>query len=263
MKKLQVINKYNNPVNILHFQGKNINILPKTVLVIANNAVLNKLDSRLTILTVFTNKQKAILAQQLEKNNIPYINALPNDYDLHQEWKMPNKIKFFIDKLEKINTEFTLILDAYDVLICSFDKLIEKFLKQKYHILYNSTYNNFPDEDIDYIKNRESYDDFMLYMNAGCCIGYTKDLLRFYKECYEYINIENELNSEQKVIRTCFAKYSNDDNQNFVWIDFKHDIFNSMGCTRVNYNYSENKLTITDNLDVKKLDDLKKQLKMS
>lgn len=247
MITFKTLNKFNKEVNILHFQGKNISLMPKTVNAVYKKAKLYNLNNNIAIVTIFTNKKKAILAHQLEKNHIQYFNALPNDYDYSQEWYMPNKIKYFINILEKIDSKVILILDAYDVLISSFDNIYEKFINQKYRILFNATYNNFPDEEIDYIENREQYDDWHKYFNAGCCIGYKEDLIRFYSECLEFINIENKLNSEQKIVRTCFAKYSNNKNQNFVWIDFKRNIFNTIGMEAINYNAYNNILIITDN----------------
>lgn len=248
MRKFKTLNKYDNEVNVLHFQGKNVHILPKTVKTIFEKAKLGKLDNRLSILTVFTDKDKAILAQQLENNKVPYINALPNDYDYNKNWYMPNKIIYFIDALKnKVNTDIVLMLDAYDVVISSLNKIVDKFTSQSYRILFNSTYNNYPEEEIDFIPNRELMDDWMIYFNAGCCIGYREDLIKFYEECLRYVDIENELESEQKIIRTNFANYSSIGEQRFVWIDFQREIFNSMGMEKVRYDSSENIMYITDN----------------
>ena len=176
-------------------------------------------------------------------------NALSNDHDYSQPWDMRYKIKYYIEYLENhIDTDIVMLLDGYDVLLSSTDNIIDKFLSQPYRILFNSTVNNYPDVVIDYIPNRLQYDKFSPFFNAGCCIGYKNDLITFYKECYDLIDIENKFNSEQYIIRHAFAKYSKDLNQHFIWIDFKRDIFNSMGYMTCSYNAEDKILKISDNL---------------
>ena len=47
---------------------------------------------------------------------------------------MPNKIKFFLDTLEKIDQEYVLFLDGYDVLLTHLDDILDKYLKTVYDI---------------------------------------------------------------------------------------------------------------------------------
>ena len=245
----KVINDKNNYLNVLHFQGNNKNILPKTFKLIYDNIYLNPIDKDLSIVSCWTDDSKCCLYNQLNKFNINLINALPNDYNFSSQWNMINKIKYYIDCLEnKVHTKYVMLLDGYDVLFVSTDNILEKFLSMNYKIIFNTSRNNYPDETIDYIENRFEL-DFFCYFNAGCCIGYKNDVLKFYKECLNYINIYNPFNSEQKVIRTCFANYSNNKHQRFVWLDFDRRIFQTMAYTKCNYNAKTKLLTIVENYD--------------
>ena len=249
---LIALNNKNEEVNILHFQGGNIFPLDKIFNIVKNNAELKPI-SNLSIISCWTDDSKCHLLHQLTKNNINLINALPEDYDFSQKWDMRNKIRYYINCLENINTTYSLLLDGYDVLFVSTDNILNKFKNKGYKIIFNTTINNYPDEKIDIIYNNEKYE--FKYFNAGCCIGYTSELLKFYKECLEYINIENKLNSEQKILRHAFSKYSNDPKQRFIYCDFRRNIFHSMGFTKCSYNINYNKLYI--NLNKKGIKNLK------
>lgn len=238
---LEIINKKTKQIiNIIHLQGRTPEDFLKTIEIIQNTAEINLInDKKLSIVSCWTEDKKCILKQQLDRFNIQLINALPNDYDYSKDWYMPNKIKYYINCLEnKINTEFVLLLDGYDVLISTFDNIINKFKKTNYRILFNATTNNYPNEEIDILYNRKKYLPYG-YFNAGCCIGYRKDLIKFYKEALEYINIDNPYKSEQKILRHTFAKYSNDKYQKFIGIDYKRNIFSTMGLTTIEYIYDK------------------------
>lgn len=238
---LEIINKKTNEiVNIIHLQGKTIESFPKTIEIIQNTAEINPInDKKLSIVSCWTEDKKCILKQQLDRFNIKLINALPNNYNYLSNWYMPNKIKYYINCLEnQIETEYVLILDGYDVLVNTFDNIINKFKKTNYRILFNATHHNYPNEEIDILYNRKKYLPYG-YFNAGCCIGYRKDLIKFYKESLEYINIYNPYESEQKILRHTFAKYSNDKYQKFIGIDYKQNIFSTMGKTTTEYFYDE------------------------
>lgn len=248
---IKTLNKYNKEINILHFQGKNLEQFEKTSKLIFEDVKLDPIEENLSIVSCWTNNVDCVLAQQLWKNNIKIYNALPSDYDFNKPWDMRNKIKYYIDCLENIiTTDIVLLLDGYDVLFSSTKDIVKKFKAQPYRILFNSTVNNYPPVYIDEIKNRDNYDNFAIFFNAGCCIGYREDLIKFYKRCYQIINIENLFNSEQYVLRHVFSEYSNDPSQQFIWIDFKRDIFHTMGYMLANYDANTKIIKIIDNLEV-------------
>lgn len=240
----------NSDINILHFCGKSRNAFKKTMANVFFNAELNPLDeSKITLLSCWTDREKCILKYQLEKFGITLHNCVPFDYDLNSEWKMLNKIKFILDYLiNNTVTDLVMILDCYDVLFVNTDNIIEKFLSQPYRILYNATSNNFPDEYIDTISNRDSLGQTK-YFNAGCCIGYKNDLISFYKKALKYMDIDNPLNSEQKILRHVFGEYSIDDNQKFVMIDYNSLIFRVMPQSKVNWVSKDMTLYISNSLE--------------
>ena len=244
---VKVINNNGLEVNILHFQGKSKEILRNTFTFIEDNIVLDKnINKELSFVSCWTDDNKCCLYKQLKKFNITLINALPNDYDYSQHWDMRNKIYFYIDCLKnKVNTDVVLLLDGYDVLLSSTESILEKFKETGYRIIFNTTYNNYPNENIDYIENRRHL-GFFQYFNAGCCIGYREDLIKFYTECLNYIDIPNPVRSEQKVLRHCFANYSNDTQQKFVWLDVDRNIFHTMAYTNPIYNEETNTIQILD-----------------
>ena len=225
---VKLINNFGGTPNILHFHGKNKGELPSTFNRVEKEAVLTKPDDRIAIVSTWTNKEDCCLYQQCKKFGIGVINCVPDDYDTTQPWYMPNKIKFFINTLEKIDKDIVLFLDGYDVLITSFDGILDKFFKSGYEILFGPSCNNYPDVSLDVLYGRSELGLYR-YFNAGCCIGYRESLLKFYKEALEYVDVFNPKNSEQLVMRYAFAKYSNDKKQKFINIDNKCEIFQSMG----------------------------------
>lgn len=238
---LTVINNLGHTPNVLHFHGENINQLPTTFNRVKEEAVLKEIDDRIAIVSTWTDEESCHLLQQCEKFGINLINCVPDDYDKSQQWYMPNKIKFFIKMLESIDNEIVMFLDGYDVLIATTDNLLNKFLLCGYRILFGPSCNNYPDVLVDRIYGRHKMGTYR-YFNAGCCIGYREDLLKFYKEALNYIDIYNPKNSEQLVIRYAFANYSMDPNQKFIGIDYECNIFQSMGCLQSTA--PENKSTI-------------------
>ena len=258
---LKVLNNKNVPVNILHFQGTNVDILKRTFYLVKEYAVLKPLDFNLSVVSCWTNDAKCHLLHQLQRHKIDLINAIPDDYDYSSKWDMRNKIQFYIDTLKnKVKTKYVLLLDGYDVVFASTDDILKKFKKTGYRIIFNTSFNKFPDEDIDYVEDRDSW-GFFKYFNAGCCIGYRTDLIKFYEECLEFINAPNILNSEQKVLRLCFAKYSNDKKQKFIWVDYNREIFHTMGLTVCNYNATKEILRIDDNIEAANKKENRKALK--
>lgn len=226
--------------NVLHFHGMNREQLQGTFNMIVKKHVVNpNYDiNELCIISTWTDEDKCTVLRQAKKSGFNIINCIPHDYDKNQKWYMPNKIKFFINNLKNIDQDIVLFVDGYDVLFTDLSNIVERFKSQKYRVLFGPSCNNYPDVDIDSISNRHQMGLYR-YFNAGCVIGYTKDLLKFYNEALEFIDIENPLNSEQYVLRYEFAKYSSDPEQDFVGIDFSGKIFQSMGLMISNFNTEE------------------------
>jgi hypothetical protein len=234
---MKITNEKGYTPNVLHFHGCNINQLQKTFFTIFEKHIVNNDydKSRLKIVSTWTNAESCWLYRQCEKNNIDLVNCVPVNYDKNQTWYMPNKIKYFIDILENSNEEIVLFLDGYDVLLTHLDDIIERFENQPYRILFGPSCNNYPNVEIDKIYNRSNMGAYR-YFNAGCVIGYREDLLKFYREAWNYNWVNNPWNSEQLIMRVAFSKYSSDKNQTFVGIDYKCVIFQSMGILDSTFN---------------------------
>jgi hypothetical protein len=214
------VNKQYSPINIFHFPGTASNFKEYWVELLEKKSTFNGVEN-LTIITFATNEDESPLISQLKRNGVKYINAVNTEKD----WVNTQKIQYLLDALKQVNTDYVLILDGYDVVIQNLDGILEKFNRLKYRIIFNATHNNYPEMEIDKIPNRERMGEFC-YLNAGACIGYKEDIKRFYEEVLEIQDkVENPNNSEQLLVRTVFAKYSDKEDNDFVFIDYSSLIF--------------------------------------
>lgn len=224
---MNLINFNNKPFNICHFQGRSYQAYYSIFKEIFKHSLTK--PEELDIITFFNNNQNAMLAQQLEKNNIQYINGFDN---FDKKWDNRLKIKCAIKALEKCENDIILLCDANDVLINSFDDILEKFKESEKRILFNASTNNFPDILIDKVRDRDFFGKFR-YFNAGCCIGYKKDLIEFYENCQKFLetNPYNPWNSEQFIVRNIFANYLENENYSVMY-DYNCNIFQSFANTK-------------------------------
>jgi len=228
----KLLNYHGGEINVCHLQGRSMAEYPLVIQFLYNKKISGEKPKNITIITTETDPENAILTQQLYLNDISYINSVNDDL---LEWSNINKIDFLIDALEKTETEYALILDGRDVIINTFEGIIEKYKSTGLNILFNATKNNFPRVEIDKLHDRDWRGNFK-YFNAGCCIGETDALLKFYKECKELIPTLKDVeifNSEQYIIRHCYAKYSEDINNKFVDFDWECNIFQTFAQTRL------------------------------
>lgn len=197
---MKILGHTGSEVYIGHFQG---NEIKKTLDIVETYSTKKiNISPRISVITAFTDKSKAITALQLELSNMPYVNACT---DLYSKWSNVDKIKYFVNQLEKTTTEYSLLVDGYDVLFFKDldENFINKFDYMGTKILYNATKNNYPKVEADVVLNREFLGEFK-YLNAGVVFGRTKDLLDFYKEVLEISKREDIMNvwkSEQLYVR--------------------------------------------------------------
>lgn len=248
MKTFNIHDEHNHTANVLHFHGQNITQLSRTFGTIYNEHIVNSEYNKheLAIVSTWTDDNKCYLFQQCKRFDIPLINCVPVDYDITQTWYMPNKIKWFIQVLERTKQDIVMFLDGYDVLLTHLDDILERFKTQPYKILFGPSCNNYPDVRIDRIPLRTKKGTYR-YFNAGCVIGYREDLLKFYKEALDFVTLPNPWNSEQFILRHAFAKYSSDEKQNFIGVDFNCEIFRSMGVTDSSVNIQTSEISFNVN----------------
>jgi hypothetical protein len=219
-KDFLVVNFHSSPVNVSHFQGTSRDRLGDFMELVKTKSTL-ELPEGLTVLTTYTDPDKCILYQQLNKSGINCLNTLDYLNNLDEEgWSMTKKIDLIREGLKHVDTEIVLICDGYDVYINSFDNILQKFKSTGLKMLFNGTKNNFPATHVDRIPYRDWRGEYR-YFNAGCAIGYKDDFIKFYDDCAEIIDkVSNPWDSEQLILRHVFAKYSENVNSDNPYMDF-------------------------------------------
>lgn len=138
----------------------------------------------LSIITSFTDKNKAILASQLEDNNIDYINAASNVDNFVKAFKPV----YYYNALKDINTEYVLIIDGYDTVLNSIDEMPSCLEHYDKDMLYSSWKIHFPTYfDVDFSVPEDNEKKFL---NSGVFFGKTSAVKKFYKDLSDYIKSE-------------------------------------------------------------------------
>lgn len=226
---MKIINsKYNTNPLFVHAQGgshktnswKNIVDLKPTI----NK---NTLSSDVTILTFANGDTNYCLIEQLESNEVPYINVIKNKID---EWKNKYKIKYLVDYIDNVTTPYILCLDSLDVL-CTEDlsDLIPRFKKHNIDILYNAGKTNYPKIPQ---KDEGNINSKFRYINAGCFIGKTEAVKDFYTFIYEknYNDDYGKLDdSEQVRVRVSRQNYHK--KKHLIKADSECTIFQTLNMT--------------------------------
>lgn len=139
------------------------------------------------------------LDHQLRLNHIGYLNPAKK---YKGKWNNSKKIGFIIKALKKTKKEYSLILDGADVVIMSdLSDIIKRFNSYKTDILFNATIWPYPKVTIN--DNNINPEKKYSYLNAGCVLGKTKELLKFYEKCQKIIKKDKkDVNpSEQFYVR--------------------------------------------------------------
>lgn len=211
-----------NEINIIHFASQTI--IAKTNAQLAKMIEHNKVvkPKNLTILTMFTDKEKAMLCKQLDESGVDYINVIEGiDYI---DFKHQDKAKFYLSALKNVDTDYVLIIDSYDTLIQTFDSLIERFEESNCDILFNACWCNYPYEEIEDTSIYGATTRFRFF-NSGVCLGRTDAVKEFYtktREVYDELHVEGEIKAEQYFMRHCIKRYYSDGKR--VKIDYDNKI---------------------------------------
>ena len=219
------LTKNNNPIKISHFPGYDRYLYKNLMARFERNKV--SIPDNITLITVADDDtvayDRAMLIRQLNKSKINFVNPAKH-VDVYP-WVNNRKIELIINALKRITTEYCLILDSLDVTINSdLSNIIELFQTYNKEILFNATNFKYPNVDVDIIENREELYGRYCYLNAGCCIGLTSSLLKFYEDTLENLNNCSKddpyWESEQYHIRKTFSQ-----NMETVGIDYECKIF--------------------------------------
>ena len=219
---VKYISHTDNPILIAHFPGQSRTI--ENNLKIINEAINRKvhIPDNITIVSPITDDtlQSSPLAIQLKNNGTEYINPLLGKKVI---WRPHEKLKYVLEGLKEVKTEYSLIMDGNDsVIMADLDTLIEKYKTYDKEIMYNATCWRYPQTNVDYVENRYQYGIYN-YLNAGICIGKTEPLIEFYQEAWDLAELDGKNpyhQSEQWYIRKIFDKH-----QDTVFFDYECRFF--------------------------------------
>lgn len=142
------------------------------------------------------------------------------------KWRNCLKIPLTIKFLELAKSKYVLSADSSDVVVYSFNNIVDLFLSRNCDILFNAEVNCWPKD------NRAEEGKFLkpfCYLNAGVWIGYREAALEFFRECLSDFK-SAESDSEQFYIKRNYLDYN-------VIIDDRCEIFQTLN--RVNANQLE------------------------
>lgn len=207
-----------NKILIGHFPGQTKNV---------SGDLLNEFSERtfskpdnVGIVCVITkdHTETAPLINQLHKNGYEYYNSLANRNIV---WFPERKIQYVLQSLKLCQEEYALILDGDDTaILCDLDNIIDVFESYNKKIIYNSSIWMYPHIIVDDVENRGQYGEYC-YLNAGCAIGKTEDLIEFYEYAWDILRkTPKPVSSEQYYIRKAFNK-----RQDQVFFDYECKIF--------------------------------------
>lgn len=134
--------------------------------------------SGITVVTSFTERDKSVLVSQLERSSINYVNAA-DGIDVFVKAFKPS---YYASALEKVDTEYSLVVDSYDVIINSFEGIEGVLSSYGKKVIYGAWKIHFPNFiDVDF-----GSDNDLKYLNSGVVFGRTEDLRNFYSELSRY-----------------------------------------------------------------------------
>jgi hypothetical protein len=149
-------------------------------------------------------------------------------------WKNPNKISLLVDFLPNIKTEYTMVLDAYDVLLVNNMKdIITDFESFGSMILFNATYGTYPEDKKGLYCNMEKSlkpNDFFCHLNSGCFLGktdYVKYLYNLALSHEDNVTKKYHYSDQIKIKKFYVEKFPE------IQIDSKCKIFQVLGWKQV------------------------------
>lgn len=208
----------NNNYYILHFPGQSKYLLSEV-----EYRTDIKVDENITVITTVTEDSvdKSVILKQTDR----ILNcAEGQSYD--GNWDMRLKIKWLMKSLEKVKTDYVLLLDGLDVVINKDidSRLIELYKEYSSPVVYGVTTKNFPKELIESAvllsQRKYLYDGFYSgRLNGGCCFGKTKEVRKVYEKASELLEKASST-SEQFYLRNVRK-----DNPDLIEVDYKRKMF--------------------------------------
>ena len=215
---------YNNPLTLLHFPGQGKEVYHDLIKYIAENQKII-LPDNVSIVSPITSDIAATapIHVQCEKSGVKYINS---DIVDDQPWTLRGKPAHICNALEKVETEYCLVLDGNDVVFCGdASDILDKYKYYGRDIIFTTNTQAFPRVKVETIDGYSDDEDRRTlwgqccFINAGMCIGKTESLKTFYKELNELIQSTN-IPYEQWHVRKMW-----DMHQDTVFIDYRCKMF--------------------------------------
>jgi hypothetical protein len=119
-------------------------------------------------------------------------------------WRNALKIQLTVEFLENTKVDYILSADSSDVVVYSFDNIIESFENKKCQMLYNAEMHCYPNKNNSEIEKSKFKKPFC-HLNSGVWIGKREFALEFYKELQLIIN--EKTISDQGCIREIYLKW--------------------------------------------------------
>lgn len=207
MNNKKYLNQNGDELYILHFPGSGLDTFQYILDENLNREII--ISDNLSIISEMNKKcwDSSPLKQQCELNNIKIYNSAIEE----AQWNNTKKIQYILKDLQKIKTDYVLILDGRDVSIVNNldDNFIQKFESFNYPIIYNGTPAAYPEVPIESIQEIMKIKGKQKFLNAGVCIGKKDALINFYSEAQKINNQYKDNDSEQLIIRLARTKNPN------------------------------------------------------
>ncbi|MFM8759713.1 MAG: glycosyltransferase domain-containing protein [Methylophilaceae bacterium] len=159
----------------------------------------------LTVITFNNQNEEMLLERRLNASKSEFL-VLGKGL---KEWRNPMKIELLKEGLQRVQTEYVLVMDASDVVISgSLARIVVEFKKFECEVLYNASSYVYPAEDRYSVMEDKIYQGLFSHLNSGCFIGRTNYCLNLYREVSEYSDeiTERHHYSDQIKIKPFYIK---------------------------------------------------------
>lgn len=184
--------------------------------VLSSESTKKPCSNDVSVYIVNSKKSKGLAEQTCEKNGVPY--QVLNDGK--PGWLNARKLSLILDALKHTDTDYTMVLDSFDVVVTDgTEEILKRFKESGKKILFNSEIYAWPVKeecpqlvDVEKYEKETSEGSPFCHLNSGVWIGHTDYALWLYEEVkklhgppFSDSKHWNVRNSDQGIIRY-FAK---------------------------------------------------------
>lgn len=214
---MKILSKTGKEACAIHFCGYSKKNLSSYLYRMSQQIVTK--PSNVTIITFAQDNLHYPLIEQLTKSNIEYVNLAKDIVG----WENTLKPSLILQSLEKVSTEYAVILDAADVVLTeTFSDIVELYQTYGKDILFSGNSVQYPNVPLDSLTSRESWGTEK-YINSGCIIGKKAALKTFFTAVVAGGNENNKWKSDQYMVRAVFDAY-----KDIAAIDYYSKCFQSV-----------------------------------